>query len=144
MTSPLHNRVEQAMAEFEQQKAAVTEFERDISAARTTVTPKSRAVSVTVDGRGDLAELRFPTRAYRTMAPAELAGLLIDTIRDAQKEARDKAAQMFHSLMPAGSPVLDMLSGPVDFDATMSEILQVFEETKQPSAAQRNADGEAR
>ena len=35
-------------------------------------------------------------------------------------------------------PVLDMLTGPVDFDATLREITQVFDEAKQPRQGRKD------
>ncbi|MEV4759505.1 YbaB/EbfC family nucleoid-associated protein [Micromonospora sp. NPDC049559] len=143
MTSPLENRIEQAMAEFERHKASVADFEARVADSRTTVTTKNRALSVTVNAQGELVEVKFPTGAYRTMAPAELAGLLVDAVRDAQLQARQQAAQLLQALLPAGVPVLDMLTGPVDFDATMDEITRVFAEARQPRET-RTAGGERR
>jgi DNA-binding protein YbaB len=129
MSSPLQNKIEQAYAEFEQQKVAISGFEREVAAAQTTVTAKNRAVSVTVDGRGDLVEIKFPTNLYRTMAPAELGSLLVETTKTARDQARESAADMFRGLVPAGVPVLDMLNGSVDFDEMMREAMRVVNES---------------
>ncbi|WP_285680327.1 YbaB/EbfC family nucleoid-associated protein [Actinoplanes sp. NBRC 103695] len=138
MSSPLQNRLEQAMAEFEEHKAKVAGFEARIAEATTTVTSKNRAVTVTVNAQGEPTEVKFLTGAYRTMAPAELGTLIVETIRAAQDEARRKAASLFAELLPAGMPVLDMLTGPVDFDATLREITQVFDEAKQPRQGRKD------
>ncbi|XVV13940.1 YbaB/EbfC family nucleoid-associated protein [Actinoplanes sp. CA-131856] len=130
MSSPLENRLEQAMAEFEQHKAKVAGFEARMAEAATTVVAKNRALSVTVNAQGEPTEVKFLTGAYRTMAPAELGSLVAETVRAAQHDARQQAASLFAELLPGGMPVLDMLTGPVDFDATMREITQVFDEAK--------------
>ncbi|WP_436535629.1 YbaB/EbfC family nucleoid-associated protein [Actinoplanes sp. HUAS TT8] len=137
MTSPMQNRIEQAMAEFERHRAAMDGFEHRVAEASTTVTAKNRAVAVTVNGKGELSEIRFPVGTYRTMAPAELGRLLVDTIGEAQQQAREKAAQMFESLLPAGLPVLEMLSKPVDFDEAMGEVMKTIRETQQPHGGLR-------
>lgn len=116
MSSPLHDRIEQAFAQFEEQRTALSQLEGRVATVRRTASPKSRAVSVTVDGAGELVDIKFPTKAYRTMAPAELARVLIDAVRDARVQAREATAAELAMLLPAGMPLLDALSRPVDID----------------------------
>ncbi len=124
MTSPLHSKFEQAYAEFAKQQSGVSEFERKLAEASTTVTAKNRAVIVTVDGQGDLTELKFPTNAYRTMAPAELSSLLVETIKSAREQARESASELLHAHLPAGGLAFDMLDNPVDFDEILTEAVR--------------------
>ncbi|RKR86736.1 YbaB/EbfC DNA-binding family protein [Micromonospora pisi] len=144
MSSPLQNRIEQAFAEFEQQKIAISGIERKIEAAKTTVTAKNRAVTVTVDGRGDLVEVKFPTNAYRTMPPAELGSLLVETTKAAREQAREGAAELFQTILPAGMPILDMLNGSVDFDEMMSEAMRAANEPFPGAASSPNRPEESR
>ncbi|MFG1610224.1 YbaB/EbfC family nucleoid-associated protein [Actinoplanes sp. NPDC049265] len=137
MSSPLQNRLEQAMAEFEQHKTKVAAFEARMADTGATVTTKNRMLSVTVNAQGEPTEVKFLTAAYRTMAPAELGTLVAEAVCAAQREARTKAAGLFAELLPAGVPVLDMLTGPVDFDAAMREITEVFDEARQPRPGRR-------
>ena len=130
MTSPLHNRIEQAMAEFERNKAAIGDLQNGMAATQTTISPKNRSISVTVDGQGELVEVKFPSNAYRTMAPAELGRLIVDTVTEARAEARGKAVGMFESLLPPGLPVAGMLNGPVDFDDVMAQLNEVVREAQ--------------
>ncbi len=60
---------------------------------------RNKLVTVTVGGQGDLRELRFRGDAYRELAPAELADLLIRTIEAARKGARDRALAGIQDLM---------------------------------------------
>lgn len=130
MTSPMHNRIEQAMADLERQREAVAGLQGELATAETVITPKNRAISITLDGQGELVDVRFPTSAYRTMAPAELGRLITDTVRQGRDEARHKAVQMFAALLPSGVPVMEMLNGPVDYDAVRDEITAAFREAQ--------------
>lgn len=138
MTSPLQDRIEQAYAQIEEQKAAFGQVEGRVAAVRCTASPKSRVVTVTVDGSGDLVDIKFPSKAYRSMAPAEFARVLIDTIRDARGQARDAAAKELQSLLPAGLPILDALNGPVDVDALIGDLGSLLGEFGKP-APERSA-----
>lgn len=144
MTNPMHERFEQAMAEFEAKKAAIASFQQDMATAETTVTSKNRAVSATVDGRGEVSALKFVTNSYRTMAPAELANLLVETIRAAQTQAREKTYGMVEGLLPGRLPLRDALSGSVDFEKAMSQLTRVFRETEQRDADQPGTNGGGR
>ncbi|MFI6763369.1 YbaB/EbfC family nucleoid-associated protein [Micromonospora sp. NPDC050417] len=124
MSSPLHDRFEQAFTEFEEQKVALSDFERKLAESSKTVTAKNRAVSVTVDGQGDLMELKFPTNAYRTMAPAELSSLLVETIREAREQARASTTEMLETYLPGGMASFDMLNNPIDFEEILGEALR--------------------
>ncbi|MBW4701842.1 MULTISPECIES: YbaB/EbfC family nucleoid-associated protein [unclassified Micromonospora] len=114
MSSPLSNQVEQALAELERQKAAIDEIQGGLHTVYSTVTAKNRAVAVTVDSRGAVTAIKFPTSAYRTMAGPELGELLVDTIEAARGEAMARTVAAFESLLPAGLPMMDLLTGGVD------------------------------
>jgi len=128
MTSPMHDRIEQAYAAFEKQKAAISGLEQAMASAETTVTAKNRAVTVTVDGRGDVVEIKFPTNAYRTMAPAELGNLLVETAKTAREQARETATGMFEALLPARMPLLGVLNGKRGFDEMMDAAVRLVSE----------------
>lgn len=128
MSSPLHNQIEQAYAELERSQAALAGVQEELDGAQTTVTSKNRAITVTVNSRGDLVDIKFLTRSYRTMPSPELATLLIDTIAEARTKAQAAVAATFQSVLPAGMSALDMINGTVDFDAMMREAIRMANE----------------
>ncbi|SNY69848.1 YbaB/EbfC family nucleoid-associated protein [Paractinoplanes atraurantiacus] len=130
MTSPMHNRLEEMMAELERHKAAIGDLQNGLASSETNVTSKSRAITVTVDGQGELTGIRFVTNAYRSMAPAELASLIVETVREAREKSRAHAVQLFSQVMPSGIPIMEMLNGPVDFDSAMADIQQAFRDAE--------------
>lgn len=136
MTSPLYNQVEQAFAELERKRAALARVQRDLANTSTTATSKNRAVSVTVNSRGDITELKFVTGAYRAMAPTELAQLIVDTIAAARTESMTNSAQMFRDLLPENTPLLDMLDGKVDLDSLFDRAVRQAQEPL-PGAGRR-------
>ncbi|WP_051797185.1 YbaB/EbfC family nucleoid-associated protein [Catenuloplanes japonicus] len=126
MTGPLHNQIEEAYAELERQREELAEVQSGLGDLQTTVTSKNRALSVTVNSQGRLTSIVFPSNAYRTMAGAELAGLLIDTIEQARTDAMHALVGRFESIMPSGLPMLDLFtgdseSGGIDLDAMVRE-----------------------
>ena len=101
MSSPLENQIQKAFAELQEQHQALAGFQQEATATRTTVTTKNRAITVEVDAHGDLLEIKFPSKAYRAMAPAELGALLVATIADARDQARAKAAASLRAAVPS-------------------------------------------
>ena len=61
---------------------------RQVQEARTTVRDKDHLLSVTVGGIGELRELTFHGDAYRELAPAELAALIVTTTTGAREDVR--------------------------------------------------------
>ena len=116
MSSPLQDRIQQAYAQLDEQQKALSQVQGRVAAVRRTVTPKSRVVSVTVDGGGEIVEIKFPTKAYRTMASAELAQVLVDAAREARAQVRQAATAELQALLPASMPLLEALTRPVDID----------------------------
>lgn len=111
MTSPLANQVEKALAEFQKQKAAISELESSLNGTFSTATSKKRELAVTVNNQGAVTEIKFPTSAYRTMSGAELGELLVTTIASAREEAVRKTVAAFEAVMPSRLPMVDLFTG---------------------------------
>ncbi|MEV4759973.1 YbaB/EbfC family nucleoid-associated protein [Micromonospora sp. NPDC049559] len=127
MTGPVHGMLEQTFAAFEEQKRVVTEFEEMVAESQTTVTAKNRTLVVTVDGRGDLTDVKFPTSSYRKMAPAELSSLLVETITSARNQARASMNEFLETLLPSGMAA-DFLQNAVDVDEILNEAVSAANE----------------
>lgn len=120
MTTPLHNGLEQAYAELARQKAALAEMQDRLSAVSASVTTRNRAITVTVDCRGNVSEIKFLTGAYRSMAPAELGALLVDAIAEAKQEVTAQAAGILQEVLP-GQSMFDIMRGEVDIESIVDE-----------------------
>lgn len=102
MTSPLHDRIEAAMAELEQQRVKIRDLEKSAASTTATVQSKNRMVTATVDRSGKLTELRFEGKRYRTIAPAELSAVVLETVQQAQEEVARQAIELVSSVLPNG------------------------------------------
>jgi hypothetical protein len=137
MTSPLHDRIEQAMAELERQKKALSGFAAQATGRETEVTSHNRLVRATVDSRGDLVALKFLSTTYRSMAGAEFGHLIVDTVREARGKAKDEALDLFASLVPGGATVVDRLRRPIDLESALGEVMESFGGTPARDEGQR-------
>jgi DNA-binding protein YbaB len=128
MSSPLHNQIEQRMVQLRERREAMARIQRDLAEARFTVDSKNRAVSVTVDSRGEPVDIKFRTSSYRSMAPAELSQLLLETIKAARDEAKMAAVTAFGPLLPPGTPLADLMSGQLNFEEMMRRAIPMPED----------------
>jgi hypothetical protein len=88
--------------------------------ARTTVEDRERRLSATVDGHGDLRQLVFHGDAYRDLAPAELADLIVQTVAKARDGARRKVMAGVRALNGDLAGLGDMARGA----ATVDELIE--------------------
>src|SRR5512139_1934649 len=121
MTIPLHNQMEQAMARLRATQDALGGVQRELAETTTSSTAHNRSVTVTVDGHGEITTIAFPTGAYRSMAPAELGELLVETIREARQAASQTAVSLFTPLMPPGTKLGELLNGDLDLDGMIAD-----------------------
>jgi len=128
MSSPLHNQIQQRMVQLRERREAMARIQRDLAEARFTADSKNRAVSVTVDSRGEPVDIKFRTSSYRSMAPAELSQLLLETIAVARDEAKTAAVAAFGPLLPPGTPLADLMSGQLNFEEMMRRAIPMPED----------------
>ena len=127
--------LERAHTELERSQQALREVQADLAGRTVVVKSKNRAVSVIVDAHGEVLDVKFHSRAYRSMSAAELGALLVETIGQARKQAMAELASRFSAVLPPAMPIADMLTGTADFDEMMREISrQVSTDLGKPSA----------
>jgi acyl-CoA reductase-like NAD-dependent aldehyde dehydrogenase len=96
--------LDQTMAAFRRRRAALR---ADLDGVSGTATAPRQVVSVTVGPAGAITALRFPTNAYKSMAPAELAAVIMKTAEEARTLARDGLAELLGPLPDGISAVLE-------------------------------------
>ena len=89
--------------------------------ATATVKSSKGLVTVTVGPQGEITELTFNTRGYRSMAPAELSTVLTETIAKARAEVAEQMRAAVTPFLPAGLAFDDMRAGKVDWAAMLPE-----------------------
>ncbi|MEV6160702.1 YbaB/EbfC family nucleoid-associated protein [Streptomyces sp. NPDC052052] len=94
-------RLAAAMAELEATEKGVARAEAELRGATRTVRSDDRSVEVTVGAQGELTGLRFLDQKYRTMAPDELAGSVLEAFERARTEI---ARQVMETLEPFTKP----------------------------------------
>ncbi|MFD3945157.1 YbaB/EbfC family nucleoid-associated protein [Streptomyces sp. NPDC058579] len=84
MSIDFEGRIKDAMSALYEQRDRMLAVKRDLDESTASVTSKDRMVSVTVGPQGQVVSLTFHTKAYQTMAPAELTAVLLTVLNDAR------------------------------------------------------------
>ncbi|MCI2417470.1 YbaB/EbfC family nucleoid-associated protein [Saccharopolyspora sp. K220] len=112
-----------ALELFEQEQAKLADFQQKLAETSTVVDSRNRMLTVTLDGSGELSDLKFNTTAYRTMAPAELSALILETLR----KARSQSFQTMQELMGGGPlqglDIEEIATGQADLAAVLGKVM---------------------
>lgn len=77
-----------ALATLADLRASTDELQARLAGTVLSTTSRNRMVTVTTDGSGRLQQISFAGDAYRSLPPAELGSLLVETISTALEAAR--------------------------------------------------------
>lgn len=114
MSTQHSEQLDQLIAQYRRQFAEVKDTQRRLREISCTATAPRQVVSVTAAHGGMVTDIKFPTGAYKRLAPAELASAVLKTITEAQEQARREAADVIAPSLPPGMDARKLFSG--DFD----------------------------
>ncbi|WP_239643754.1 YbaB/EbfC family nucleoid-associated protein [Nocardiopsis kunsanensis] len=81
----------------------MAEASANLESATAEALSKDRMVSATVNARGEIADLKFHTDKYRSMAPAELAAAVKDVVERARRDVARQVSDALGDLAPGDS-----------------------------------------
>jgi DNA-binding protein YbaB len=122
MSSGLPEQLNQLLAQLAEGQEKLKQAREMLEARRATVTSKDHMLSVTVNMRGEVTELKFHTTKYRSMAPAQLATVITQVLADARAQAADFAAATLQPLAPKTVDLRDIHSGNPSLDAALESV----------------------
>lgn len=121
MSAPRSEQLAQAASQYRKQFDELRETQRLLKEISCTVNAPRQTVSVTVGHGGAVRDIRFPSNAYKRMAPAELAKTVLKTITDAQQEAIRAAAALIAPTLPPGMNAEHLFTGDVDLQSLLPQ-----------------------
>ena len=125
MSSGFESMINDMMAELEKQRDDLARLQAGLASVSATATSPKRQVSVTVDARGGVTELKFLSQAYRSMSGTELASTIVATISDAQRQVRERLAEQAGQGGPPGATPADLANGTVDLQSAFTDIFSM-------------------
>ena len=142
MSTPLNDRMENALVDLRAQQEAIQQLGDRMKGAAASATSVDRLVTATVDSQGRLTDLKLDGARYRRMAPKELTQRILETVRSAQEMAHKEAMAMFADLVPAN--LKPLLSGDLDlgemFDAAAEDVVRPLFPEETPSTEPGRSD----
>ena len=121
MTNPLAAQFEEMLAEYQKARTSMEEVQERMRSASATVKSDNKMISVSVDAQGEITDLVFHTKAYRTMAPAELAKVLLAAIAKARAAVMEQLRDATAPFLPAGTSFDDIRQGKFDYGSILPE-----------------------
>ncbi len=118
--------MEDALARFEAERQRLRDFEARLAEASTTVLAKDRSMSMTFDGHGELTALTFNGASHRSMAPAELAHVIVETVRAGRKQSLATMSELMGGPVLADVDVADLASGAVQMSELLDALIAPF------------------
>ncbi|MFE0022039.1 YbaB/EbfC family nucleoid-associated protein [Amycolatopsis sp. NPDC059021] len=120
---------EDAWATLEKEKQKLAELGKHWDEATTTVRAKDQSLEMKFDGRGELTDLTFNTSKYRSMAPAELASVIVETLRKGRAESQQKVSELMGTAAVPGLDLDGLTSGKVRPDEMINSLMGPMLET---------------
>lgn len=112
-SSTLDQAVENAARLFDEKRSKLADHRQFMAESTHTVQAKNKTLSMTFDGHGELTSMKFLDTRFRSMAPAELAHLIVETLRTGRAQCLDKISENIGSSLP-GLDIAGLISGKSD------------------------------
>ena len=116
MSNEGYDLIKQAAADLDRKQRRLREIREELARTPTKVSSADRSLTVELDAVGELASIKFNSQRYRRMAPAELSATLVETIRRARAESRERFIGAFAEMLPAGIDRQQVRNGKPDLD----------------------------
>jgi DNA-binding protein YbaB len=124
MTAELNYNFTDAVAELRRQQERLQNASSKLKDSKTTFRSKDGAITVGLDGSGEITSIAFNTTKFRRMAPAELGAALVETISQARAQSREQMLSAYRQFIPAGTGLDDLLAGKRDFSGAFDDAVR--------------------
>ncbi|MFD2420680.1 YbaB/EbfC family nucleoid-associated protein [Amycolatopsis pigmentata] len=114
---------EAAMRTFEGEQRKLADLQQKMEEDSSTVRSKDRSLSMTFDGRGELTGMKFHGTKFRSMAPAELAHLIVETVRAGRTQYLEKISENAGTSALLGVDFADLATGRADAGKIVESML---------------------
>jgi len=121
MTSGFEAAMNAMLADLKQQQEDLVRLQTGLTDVTGTATAPKQQLSVTVDAKGGLTEVKFHGNGFRKMAAEELASLIVETTREAQQDARRALRDRVGDVGPAGADLGTLVDGEIDWSAAFAD-----------------------
>lgn len=130
MTDPTPDRgsfmnmdIDAAMAALDKERRRLDDISKARQEETTTVQAKDHSLEMTFDGSGELTDLKFNGTKYRSMPPAQLASVIVQTLNDGRAQSMAKLTDLVSSDIMPGVDLAGIASGKVDPSSVLDQLI---------------------
>ena len=129
----LRARLDDVFGQYHRLRSGLDDLQEELSEVRASAMSADGLITVTVDQRGQLVDLRLDTQIHRALTPDELSAAIVTTTGRAVTAATEQVAELMAECLPSDS-------GAVRFvrDNNVSSLLHRQDRLMHPSS-QREA-----
>ena len=96
-------RFAEVQGQYERMRNGLADLQQQLARLQITVKSTDELVTATVNARGQLARVELDPRAYRELAPEELAASITATVRQAAEQATQQVSGLLRDYLPPSS-----------------------------------------
>lgn len=122
MADWLEDHVRQTMATLKEQRDRLDAAQADIEARTASATSHDRMVTVTVDARNAVVGIEFHTTRYRSMPPAQLSEVLVDTFGQACRTMARAVDEVFRPFVAERDRLRAAMAGDTPVDRAFQQV----------------------
>jgi DNA-binding protein YbaB len=113
----LKARLEELLGEYDRVRKNLTNAQARMKTMTGTAETTDHTVSVTVDFRGQLTDLRIEPRAYTRYSPSLLAERIMQLTKEATAKVTSEMGELMGPFLPKDLSYSDLMSGQTDLSA---------------------------
>ncbi|MDT8912076.1 YbaB/EbfC family nucleoid-associated protein [Amycolatopsis sp. PS_44_ISF1] len=121
--------VDDAWALLDKESRKLAELGKHWDEASTTVRAKDHSLEMSFDGRGELVKLVFNTAKYRELPPAQLADVIVETLRRGREQAQQQITELMGAPQIPGLDLDGLATGKVRPDEMIKDLMGPMFET---------------
>lgn len=123
----LRGELADAMAQVQEEQAKLGSLHEELQESTVSVQAKNRTLEVILADKGELREIKFNGMSYRSMAPAELSAVLVETINSARAEYAKKINEALAPIRGLSSQMVESVIGGGELHGVLKEFQQMFD-----------------
>lgn len=114
--------VDEAMSVLDRERGKLAELGK-VWEEQTTIRARDQSLAMTFDGRGELVDLTFMGTKFRTMAPAQLAHTIMETLQRGRAESMARINEVMGVDAVEGFDIAGLASGKIDPLEMVNELI---------------------
>jgi hypothetical protein len=120
---PIEERLANAMTALESTRAAVADADAALRAASETAVSQDRSVEITVGPQGEVTALKFNDGKYRSMAPAQLSAVILETLGQARSRMTRRVVDAYRPISESFPQISGVPGAEIEWDELFGSVI---------------------